>query len=128
MLLGVVLVQAIGMGILTLGLLSIAAAQLAALHLSAKSRHLTTAMHLAQEKIEEFQSLPAASLPATANDANNPLDPDPSDDDEVTFNRRWVVTANAPVVNVTTLAVEVDWADPKTGLTRTTRLESLKAQ
>lgn len=118
----------IAMAILSVGLLSIAAAQLAALHISARSRDHTTAMHLAEQKMEEFQGLPVASLPASGADANNPLDPDPGDDDRTTYTRRWTVQANTPVVDVTTLTVEVDWVDPKSGVTRTTRLESLKAQ
>jgi prepilin-type N-terminal cleavage/methylation domain-containing protein len=118
----------VAMAILAIGLLAVAAAQLGALHLGAKSRNLTVAMHLAQEKMEEFQALPAASLPATGNDADNPIDPDPDDNDETTFNRRWEVLANTPVTNVSTLRVRVDWVEPKTGMVRTTTIESMKAQ
>jgi Tfp pilus assembly protein PilV len=118
----------VAMAILAVGMLAVAAAQLGALHLAAKSRNLTIAMHLAQEKMEEFQALPVASLPATGTDADNPIDPDPDDPDETTFNRSWVVVANSPVTNVTTLRVQVDWVEPKTGVVRTTTLESMKAQ
>lgn len=118
----------VAMGILAVGLLAIGAAQLAALHLTAKSRHLTTAMHLAQQTVEQFQAFPISALPSSGNDPNNPIDPDPSDGDEVTFERRWTITPNSPVLNLTALAVEVDWVEPKTGVIRTTRLESLKAQ
>ena len=118
----------IAMAILAVGLLGIAAAQLAALHLSSKSRNLTIAMHLAQEKIEEFHALPAASLPATGNDPDNPIDLNPSDDDETTYNRRWTISPNSPVANMTTMLVQVDWLESKTGQVRTTSLESMKAQ
>ena len=118
----------IAMGILGLGLLAIAAAQLGALHLSARSRILTTAMLLAQQKMEEFHALPAAQLPASGNDANNPIDIDPADDDYTQFNRRWTIQSNTPVTNIATLTVSVDWVEPQTGTTRTTTIQSMKAQ
>ena len=65
----------IAMAILSVGLLSIAAAQLAALHMSSRSKNLTTAMHLAEQKMEEFQGLPTASLPASGADASELPDP-----------------------------------------------------
>ncbi len=116
----------IAMGILATGLLAIAAAQITALRVTARSRNLTHAIHLVQEQVEIFQSMPILSLPATGNDPDNPIDPDPGDTDLTNFNRRWTIEANTPVAGVTRITVLVDWLDPKLGITRTTSLQTLK--
>jgi type IV pilus assembly protein PilV len=116
----------IAMTVLALGLLAVAAAQLTAMSLASKSRNLTAALHLAQEQIETFNSMPLASLPATGNDPNNPIDPDTTDDDDTTYARRWTILPNTPAVGITTITVEVDWFDPRLNSTRTTSLQTMK--
>ncbi len=87
----------VAMGILSVGLLAIATAQISALKLARQSRYLTHSMNLAQDQMELFQLAQTASLPAdgTYNDPNNPLDPDPFDPDVSTYNRRWTITTTS---------------------------------
>ena len=116
----------IAMAILAMGFLAVASAQIYALQRTAKSKHLTRALHLAQEQMEAFSSMPIASLPATGNDPTNPIDPDPNDNDQVTFLRTWVVEPNTPSTGITRLTVNVGWVD-ENGIVRNTSLQSLKA-
>jgi type IV pilus assembly protein PilV len=121
----------IAMAILASGLLAIAAAQLAALHMSSKSRSLMDAIHLAQAQMEVFHATPQASLPATGNDAANPIDRDgnaldPAATDQTQFNRSWTVEPNVPITGLTRVTVNVTWFDSKVGLVRTTSLQSMK--
>lgn len=121
----------IAMAILASGLLAIAAAQLAALHMSSKSRSLMDAIHLAQTQMETFQAMPQASLPASANDPANPIDRDgnaldPAALDQTQFSRSWTVEPNVPLAGLTRLTVNVTWFDSKVGITRTTSLQSMK--
>jgi type IV pilus assembly protein PilV len=121
----------IAMAILASGLLAIAAAQLAALHMSSKSRSLMDAIHLAQAQMEAFHATPQASLPASGNDANNPIDRDgnaldPAATDQTQFNRSWTVEPNVPITGLTRVTVNVTWFDSKVGLVRTTSLQSMK--
>ncbi len=121
----------IAMAILASGMLAIAAAQLAALHLSSKSRSLMDAIHLAQAQMETFQATPQAVLPTSGSDASNPIDRDgnplgSTDTDQTQFNRSWTVEPNVPVTGLTRVTVNVTWFDSKVGLTRTTSLQSMK--
>lgn len=114
----------VAMGLLGIGLLGIAAVQVTALHVSGNSRHLSDAMYLANEKMEEFRSMPLASLPPSGNDPN-PIQTAVPAGDATTFVRRWIVTANAPSIGVTTIRVEVDWVDGR-GTTRTMTVEGMR--
>jgi Tfp pilus assembly protein PilV len=118
----------VALGILAVGVLGATSGQILAMKLSSTSRHAVIAMQLAEEQMETLQSMPAADVKAlgTANDANNPLDPDANDGVEMAFTRRWTVTPDDIETGVITLAVEVDWTNGL-GQGRTTRLESLKA-
>jgi prepilin-type N-terminal cleavage/methylation domain-containing protein len=120
----------VAMGILATGLLAVAAAQLTAIRMSARSKNLMHATHLAQAQMEAFQALPQASLPATGNDPNNPialnLTSDPNNPDATTFNRSWVITPNDPSPGITKVTVQVDWFDDKVSTTRSTTLQTLK--
>ena len=117
----------IAMGILATGLLAVAAAQITALHVSSRSKHLLDAVHLAEGQLEAFRAMPVASLPATGNDPNNPISIASSDAaDETVFNRSWTITPNNPTPGVTRITVAVNWFDSKLGATRTTTLQSLK--
>jgi type IV pilus assembly protein PilV len=120
----------IAMGILATGLLAVAAAQLTAIRMTARSKNLMHATHLAQAQMEVFQALPQAGLPATGNDPNNPialnLTSDPNNPDATTFNRSWVITPNDPSLGITKVTVQVDWFDERVNLTRSTTLQTLK--
>jgi prepilin-type N-terminal cleavage/methylation domain-containing protein len=121
----------IAMGILAAGLLAVAAAQLSALHMSARSRSLIDAMHLAEAQIESFQAMPVASLPATGADPDNPLDRDgqpldPTAKDQTSFNRSWTIVPDDPETGITNITVTIDWLDPDVGVTRSTEIQSWK--
>ena len=76
----------IAMGILAVGLLGIATAQIWAINRVSHSRHLSQALHLAQEQMELFHATPVASLLAapcaptpTCDDPANPIQVDVTD-------------------------------------------------
>lgn len=120
----------IAMGILAVGLLAIATAQLWAISRTAHSRHLSQALHLAQQQMELFHATPVASLPApctpvpTCPDPANPIQVDVAD--ATAFTRSWLVEPNTPTVGITRITVSVNWTD-KTGIVRTTQIQSMKA-
>ena len=116
----------IAMGILAAGLLAVAAAQITALSVSSRSKHLLDAVHLAEGQLEAFRAMSTAALPATGNDPNNPISIASDAADETVFNRRWTITPNSPMPGVTRITVAVDWFDEKIGNTRTTTLQTLK--
>lgn len=122
----------IALTILAVGVLSVAAGQMAALKLSRQSRSLVHAIYLAEEQLEAFNVMPAADLlaeiasPTYPNDPANPIDPDPGDGDQTSFNRRWTILTDTPELGVFTITIQVDWID-QLGITRTTSLESMRA-
>lgn len=123
----------IALSILGFGMLAASVGQLSALKNSRQSRSQTVAMYLAEQQMEVFQSMSSDDViaeiaaPGYPNDPNNPLDPDPGDDEVVQYNRRWFIQQDDPEPNVISIRVEVDWVDPL-GFTRTTALRSLKAE
>ncbi len=118
----------VALGILAFGVLGATTGQIMAMKLSTTSRHAVLAMQLAEEQIETLQSMPAADVKAlgSANDAGNPLDPDPNDGVAMAFTRRWIITPDSPEADVIALEVQVDWTNGL-GQTRTTSLRSIKA-
>jgi Tfp pilus assembly protein PilV len=122
----------IALSILAFGMLAAMAGQVSALKTTRESRTQMLAMYLAEEQMEDFQSMTSADVIAAISDLNypndpwNPIDPDPDDDDSVTFDRRWFIAPNALGPGLMRLTVEVDWEN-SLGFTRTTTLRSLKA-
>jgi prepilin-type N-terminal cleavage/methylation domain-containing protein len=116
----------IAVALLAVGLLAVTTAQVQAINYAARSKHLTRAVHLAQEQMEAFNSMPTASLPATGTDPANPIDPDPNDGDFMTFTRSWVIEADTPSAGITRITVNIGWVDEH-GINRTTSLQSFKA-
>ncbi len=118
----------IASAILATGLLVIALAQVSALKMGSRSKHLTDAVYLAQEQIETFQALPATDLmfstPAT--DFDDPVgyilpggdsqggvggwNPEQGGD-QMTFLRRWTVEPNTPSTGMARITVEVRWSE-----------------
>jgi prepilin-type N-terminal cleavage/methylation domain-containing protein len=123
----------IALSILGFGMLAASVGQLSALKTSRQSRSQTLSMYLAEQQMEAFQSMSAADVlaeiaaPGYPDDPANPIDPDPGDDDVITYDRRWFIEDDTPEVGVISIRVEVDWVDPL-GFTRTTALRSLKAK
>ncbi len=113
--------------ILATGLLVIALAQVSALKMGSRSKHLTDAVYLAQEQIETFQALPATDLmfstPATDFDdpvgyilpggnaqfGTGPWNPEQGGD-QMMFTRRWTIEPNTPAAGLTRITVEVRWS------------------
>jgi Tfp pilus assembly protein PilV len=122
----------IALTILAFGMLAAMAGQVSALKTTRESRTQMLAMYLAEEQMEAFQSMTSADVIAAISDLNypndpeNPIDPDPDDDEAVTFDRRWFIAPNALGQGLMRLTVEVDWEN-SLGFTRTTTLRSLKA-
>ncbi len=121
----------IALGILSVGVLAVAASMLTALKYATTAKNATQAMYLAEEQMEIFRlMLPADVLAMVpddgwANDGSNPIDPG-ADDDTTTFNRRWRIQDDTPEVNVITVTVEVIYAD-RLGINRTFSLRTLKS-
>jgi len=103
----------IALAVLGFGMLGIAAAQISAYRVSDQSRDRTLAHGLAQQQIEAFQSMSAASIEtirtAGTTDPTNPIDPDPNDSHTMNFNRSWTITADTPEDGVYTILVTVTW-------------------
>ncbi len=118
----------IAMGILAVGLLGVATAQLWAISRTSQSRHLSQALHLAQQQMELFHATPVASLPVGCNPAcDDPFNPIQVDGtDATTFTRDWLIEPDTPTVGITRITVSVDWTDRR-GIVRTTRIQSMKA-
>ncbi len=122
----------IALGILSVGVLAVAASLLTSIKFSTTSRSATHAMYLAEEQIEIMRlMLPADVLAMVpddnfADDPSNPIDPDPGDDDTTQFIRRWRIQDDTPEDGMMTITIEVDYAD-RLGITRTVGLQTLKA-
>jgi prepilin-type N-terminal cleavage/methylation domain-containing protein len=115
----------IASAILATGLLVIALAQVSALKMGSRSKHLTDAVYLAQEQIETFQALPSTNLMFTtaATDFDDPVgyilaggdaefgvvawNPE---QDQTAFTRRWTIEPNTPAAGLTRITVEVRWS------------------
>jgi type IV pilus assembly protein PilV len=99
--------------IMGLGLLTIGLAQLTAMRMTTRSRHMQEAMYLAQEQLELFQ-VSTTPLPAgTFQDPGNPIEVDPNDRDLANFNRSWTVTPNTPQAGLASVSVTVLWNQPQ---------------
>ena len=122
----------IALSILAFGMLAATVGQVSAMKTSRQSRTQMLAMYLAEQQIETFQAMTTADLVAAISDPNypsdptNPIDPDPGDDNSVTFVRRWFIQPDAVETGLISLRVEVDWVSPL-GFSRTTTLRSFKA-
>ncbi len=122
----------VALGILAVGTLGVAASILTAIKYATQSRNATRAMYLAGDQIEIMRLMSAPAVLAMVPDANflddpdNPIDPDPNDDDTTTFNRRWRIEDDVPEGGLITITVEVDYVD-RMGITRTVGLRTLKA-
>ena len=88
---------------------------------TSRSRNLTTATNLAQQKVEELMGTPYSNADLTAGahtDADNPI--------ETIYNRVWNVTDNAPLTDMkqVTVTVTYDSGSKDNSVTLTTYLTS----
>lgn len=114
--------------ILGIGILGTTAGQIAAIKLSQDSRTNAAAMNLAEQKLEEFEFMPAADvevLAGTTADAANPIDP-PDDGVVMALNRSWTITPDTPEPGIMTVQVDVSWTN-SIGNVSTVTVQTLKA-
>jgi Tfp pilus assembly protein PilV len=122
----------IAAAILAVGLLTIALAQVSALKMGSRSKHLSEAVYLAQEQVETFKAMNAGDLtftsPGTFEDEQGYLYPGhaPGDEemqagglDQTRYSRRWTIEPDQPSAGLTRITIAVDWenADSNTGST-----------
>ncbi len=131
----------IAASILAVGLLTIALAQVSALKMGSRSKHLNEAMYLAQEQVETFKAMNADDLmfsqggtfddPAGYIDAGGCSSSSPDNcnsetggqaggGDQMHYTRRWTIEPDQPSPGLTRITIDVDWenADSNTGSTR----------
>lgn len=104
----------IAMTILSVGLMSIAVAQLSAIKVSSRSKHLQDAMLLAREEMDTLTAIiPDPSQPAFFANAQTIDDVDlkGSQDgaDKTLYTRRTVITPNSPSAGLSRVVVTVTW-------------------
>ena len=104
----------IAMTILTVGLMSIAVAQLSAIKVSSRSKHMQDAMLLAREQMDTLGAIiPDPALPAFFANAQTIDDVDlkGSEDgaDTTRYTRRTVITPNVPSAGLSRVVVTVTW-------------------
>jgi len=104
----------IAMTILTVGLMSIAVAQLSAIKVSSRSKHLQDAMLLAREEMDTLAAIiPDPAQPAFFANAQtiDDIDLKGSQDgaDATLYSRRTVITPNQPSVGLSRVVVTVTW-------------------
>ena len=130
----------IAAAILAVGLLTIALAQVSALKMGSRSKHLNEAMYLAQEQVETFKAMNVDNLvfrnAGTFDDPSGYIDGAGCSNsgpgncefgggttiggDETHYLRRWTIEPDQPSVGLTRITIEVDWenADSNTGSTQ----------
>ena len=98
--------------IFSFAVLGLAAGTVSVIQTNTTSHLQTSAVNLAQGKIEEFRAMSTTALAALSCPAytSSGCSDAPSASGKA-FSRSWQVTANSPVTGVTTLAVKVDWSD-----------------
>lgn len=107
------------MTIMAVGLLTVGVAQLSAVKMTSRSRSLSQAMYVAQERLDEFLALPANDTFFTtaltdAVDPAGPVDVNSNDNDATTFTRRWTVVPDSPSLGLTTVRITVSWDSAST--------------
>ena len=117
------------MGILGIGLLSIAVAQITAMRVQSRSKNLQQAMFLAREQMDDLEALPmgapALQAAGTVDDPGNPMKGSNDPEDQQTFNRSVTVAPNVPSPGLAQITVTVVWNSPQGG-TRQIQLNSVK--
>lgn len=111
----------VAIALLVIGILGLIATATSVIQGNAISRQMTTAMSLAQERMEilKRQSYTASDLTAgNHNDPGNPL--------SAIYTRTWSVTDNSPAANMKTVQVTVAWT--RKGSNHSVNLQTIIAQ
>ncbi len=98
------------MSIFSISFLALAAAASSVMRANQTSYASTIATNFAQDKMEELMAGTALPVACTAFDIVGCSDT-PTSPSDVTFNRSWRITANAPVAGVTRIEIQLDWND-----------------
>ena len=114
----------VGLAILTVGLLAVAGMQGVAVEGNAASKNLTSAVFLAEAKLNELKAGGYSSLAdGTVNDPNNPVNEQGQSGG--IFRRSWTISIHG--ANMKRITVTVSWKDLRGG-NRSTSLETLVSQ
>ena len=93
----------LALGVLSISLLALAGLQVTAIRGNILSQNITTAVSVAEKKIEELKNTPYANIAAesaTQVSASN-----------MNFTQQVTVTNNSPLTNTKTVSVLVTWKD-----------------
>ncbi len=101
----------IAVAILAIGLLALAGLQVTAIRGNLSSKGQTTAVMLAEAKMEEFKNTAFSSLSNVTNqaDSNNPLNE--SGQSGGRYNRYWTIQNYAGSSNMKQITVTVSWTE-----------------
>lgn len=111
----------IALTILSVALLGLAELQIVAIKGNKKARDLTSAVILAEKKIEELKNTGFDNLSAgTFDDANNPINEVGADGG--IFNRSWEIDDYADSSNMKRVSVTIEWADANHSISLSTVL------
>jgi len=99
----------LSMAIFSIAILGLSAGAVSVMRANKTSYFQTTALNLAQDKLEELKATTVTALPSCAEytDCSEVTPPYSG----ATFTRSWKITADAPVVGVIQFDVKVDWTD-----------------
>jgi type IV pilus assembly protein PilV len=94
--------------ILSIGLVALAGLQVSAIKGNAFSKRMTTAVSIANQKIEQFKDTSYANILSESSTQITTTHPNqPS----MTFTRQVTVTNNSPLANTKTVNVTVTWSE-----------------
>jgi type IV pilus assembly protein PilV len=119
----------ITIGILTFGLVALAAMQIQALHGSDRGRHATHAAAIAENKMEQLQQDPWASIGVTGGFVADPVEQnavklDGATINEITYNVSHQIT-DIQATFTRAIDVQVSWTE-ESGETRSVTLSSIR--
>jgi type IV pilus assembly protein PilV len=93
----------IALVVMSIGLTALAAVQISAIRGNAFSKRMTTAVSIADEKLEQIKSSPYANILS-----ESPIQITQS---SMEFTRQVTVTDNSPLTNTKTINVTVNWSE-----------------
>jgi type IV pilus assembly protein PilV len=94
--------------ILSIGLVALAGLQVSAIKGNAFSKRMTTAVSIANEKLEQVKDTPYAEI---LSDSPTQILIDYPNEPRMIFTRQVTVTNNVPLANTKTVNVTVTWSD-----------------
>lgn len=112
----------IAISILAIGLLAVAGLQSTAIRGNLLSKGTTSAILLAEKKMEEFKNTPFASLTnGTFQDPSNPLTDIGGSGGR--FNRSWTISTYSGSANMKQITITITWTEG--GLSKSTSLDTV---